>query len=76
RPRVLLGNLAPVMRLGMERLLADRGVDVSVEACAAEVPVAAAAFAPDAIVLPLDGEAANEVGRARAAAPGAKLILW
>ena len=74
--RVLLGNLAPMTRLGMERLLADRGAQVTVESRASELPVVAAALAPDAIVLPLDEEAATEVGRARAAAPDAKLILW
>jgi len=76
RPRVLLGNLAPMTRLGMARLLTDRGVDVTEESSASELPVTAAALAPDAIVLPLDEGAANEVGRARAAAPDAKLILW
>ena len=74
--RVLLGNLAPMTRLGMARLLGDRGVEVSVESRSSELPVAAAALAPDAIVLPLDEEATTELGRARAAAPGAKLILW
>jgi DNA-binding NarL/FixJ family response regulator len=76
RPRVLLGNLAPMTRLGMARLLADRGVDVTEESRASELPVAAAAIAPDAIVLPMDEGAATEVGRAQAAAPDAKLILW
>ena len=75
RRRVLLGNLAPMTRLGMARLLADWGVDVTEESRTAELPVAAAALAPDAIVLPMDG-AATEVGRAQAAAPDAKLILW
>jgi hypothetical protein len=63
-------------RLGMARLLADRGVEVTEESRASELPVAAAALSPDAIVLPMDEGGANEVGRARAAAPGAKLILW
>jgi len=76
RPRVLLGNLAPMTRLGMARLLADWGAEVTEESRASELPAAAAALAPDAIVLPLDEEVATEVGRARSAAPGAKLILW
>ncbi len=63
-------------RLGMERLLTDQGVNVSVESRPSKLPAVAAALAPDAIVLPLDEEAATEVGRARAAAPDAKLILW
>ena len=76
RPRVLLGNLAPMIRLGMARVLADRGLEVSEESRASEVPGVAAARAPAAIVLPLDEDTTGEIGRARAAAPGAKLILW
>jgi hypothetical protein len=76
RPRVLLGNLEPMVRLGMSRLLAESGLDVSEEARAAELATAAAALAPDAIVLPLDDRASTMVGSARMAAPGAKLILW
>ena len=75
-PRVLLGNLAPMVRLGMARMLADRGLEVSEESRPSEVPGVAAALAPDAIVLPLDEDTTTEIGRARAAAPDAKLILW
>ena len=75
RTRVLLGNLAPMAGLGLSRLLADRGMEVSVETSAARVPTAAAAMAPDAIVLPLEGRHSG-IAPARAAAPGAKLILW
>ncbi len=74
-PRVLLGHLAPMVRLGMARMLADRGVEVTEESRASEVPSAAAALAPDAIVLPLDEGTTVELGLARAAAPDAKLIL-
>jgi hypothetical protein len=75
-PRVLLGNLAPMLRLGMTRLLAERGVEVTEESRAAELPEVAARVEPDAIVLPLDERAFDDVGRAQAAAPAAKLILW
>ena len=75
-PRVLLGNLAPMLRLGMTRLLAERGVEVTEESGSAELAQAAARWEPDAIVLPLDARAFDDVGRAQAAAPGAKLILW
>lgn len=74
--RVLLGNLAPLAGLGLVRLLTDRGMEVSVEASAARVPTAAAAMGPDAIVLPLEGRDHTPIAPARAAAPGAKLILW
>jgi len=75
--RVLLGNLEPMVRLGMSRLLAESGVEVAEESRSASVAAAAAAIVPDAIVLPLDDGASADVCRlARAAAPGAKLILW
>ncbi|HMO00533.1 MAG TPA: hypothetical protein PKD59_14060 [Miltoncostaeaceae bacterium] len=74
-PRVLLGHLAPMVRLGMARMLADRGLEVTEESRASQVASAAAALAPDAIVLPLDEETTVELGMARAAAPRAKLIL-
>ena len=73
---MLLGNLEPMLRLGMNRLLSESGVDVSEEARAAELASTAAALAPDAIVLPLDDGASTIVGPARRAAPDAKLILW
>lgn len=75
-PRVLLGNLEPMVRLGMSRLLADHGVDVAEEARANELASAAAQLTPDVIVLPLDDGATTVVGPARQAAPAAKLILW
>ncbi len=75
-PRVLLGNLAPMLRLGMSTLLVERGVEVTEESRAAALPETAALVEPDAIVLPLDERAMDDVGRAQAAAPGAKLILW
>ncbi len=75
-PRVLLGDLAPMHRLGMRRLLAERGVEVTEQSGSAELVKAAAEVEPDAIVLPLDERAFDDVARAQAAAPGAKLILW
>lgn len=75
--RVLLGNLEPMLRLGMTRLLADQGLEVSQESRPADLALAAATLAPDAIVLPLGAGDSEEVGRrARDAAPTAKLILW
>ena len=76
-PRVLLGNLEPMVRVGMSRLLLESGAEVAEEPEAEEVAARAAALAPDAIVLPLvDGSPPAGLGRARAAAPLAKLILW
>jgi hypothetical protein len=66
-----------MIRLGMSRLLSERGVEVAEEASSTELAGAAAALDPDAIVLPLDDRGSPDVGRqARAAAPAAKLILW
>ncbi len=73
---MLLGDLAPMLRLGMSSLLAERGVEVTEESRSAQLPLTAAQIDPDAIVLPLDARAFDDVGRVQAAAPDAKLILW
>lgn len=78
RPRVLLGDLEPMVRLGMSRVLSDSGVEVLAEE---ERPGAvveeARRLSPDAVVLALDGSAARALGeQVRAAAPRAKVILW
>ena len=76
-PRVLLGHLEPMLRLGLNRLLTERGLEVAEESSSGGIPGAAAALAPDAIVLPLDDGATSDLGQlVRAAAPDAKLILW
>jgi len=65
-----------MLRLGMSALLVERGVEVTEESRSAALPETAALVEPDAIVLPLDERAFDDVSRAQAAAPGAKLILW
>jgi DNA-binding NarL/FixJ family response regulator len=76
--RVLLGDLEPITRLGMSRLLVEAGVEVlPVEDGAAAIVAQAGRLAPDAVVLALEGEGADELGRrVRAVAPEAKVILW
>ena len=78
KPRVLLGNLDPVRRLGMHRILDDGGVDViAIEDAPAMVIASAYRLAPDAVVLGADSAAPGELAAlVRAAAPGAKVILW
>jgi DNA-binding NarL/FixJ family response regulator len=74
---VLLGNLEPMTRLGMQSMLASGGVEVvgdgTEEALLAEVR----RVLPDAVVLGLDQDAGRELGeQVRAAAPTTKVILW
>ena len=76
--RALIGNLEPVARLGMMRVLQDGGVEVFGDG---ELPDAlveeARILQPDAIVLGFEGGTRSDLGdRVRVAAPGAKLILW
>jgi DNA-binding NarL/FixJ family response regulator len=77
-PRVLLGNLEPMVRLGMSEALEQNGVEVLVDD---EQPATLVAQAqrlrPDAVVLRLDDAETVELGeRVRAVAPDTKLILW
>jgi DNA-binding NarL/FixJ family response regulator len=76
--RALIGNLEPVARLGMTRVLEDEGLEVVGDD---ELPDAfveqARILQPDAIVLGLERSSLTDLGdRVRVAAPGAKLILW
>jgi DNA-binding NarL/FixJ family response regulator len=75
---VLLGNLEPMMRVGMKKWLADGGIDVVAEE---DQPAAIVAesrrLVPDAVVLALDGGAGRTLGeQVRAAAPTVTVILW
>lgn len=78
--RVLLGNLEPMVQLGMTRLLADGGVEVlagedgGTQALLTQV----ARLLPDAVVLGLEARAAARelADEVRAAAPGTKVVLW
>jgi DNA-binding NarL/FixJ family response regulator len=74
RPRVLLGDLEPMVRVGMTRVLLDGGADVLPEADGDGVVDRAAAERPDVVVL---AEWAFGLGEAvRRAAPAAKVIVW
>lgn len=76
--RALIGNLEPVARLGMRRVLEDGGLEVVGHDDLPDALVEQArVLQPDAIVLGLDAEGSSDLGnRVRNAAPGAKLILW
>jgi DNA-binding NarL/FixJ family response regulator len=76
--RVLLGALSPMVRVGMTRVLSEDAVEVFDDAHDAAALVADAGFLkPDVVVLGRDGAWTQELcRRVRAAAPGAKVILW
>jgi DNA-binding NarL/FixJ family response regulator len=77
-PRVLLGNLEPMVRLGMMDVLREDGVEVVGEE---ERPQALVLMAgrlrPDAVVLDLLARSSRDLcDRVREAAPQTKVILW
>ena len=76
--RILLGDLEPMVQVGMERVLGEVGHDVfSREGGAGAIVAEAERLLPDAVVLRLDGGVSRELRRRiRAVAPGAKVILW
>lgn len=76
-PRVLLGNLQPMIVVGLRGVLAESGCRVVGEERASERVVSAAKrLQPDAVLLDL-GEDARALGEEiREVAPGAKVILW
>lgn len=78
RTRVLLGNLEPMVRLGMIDVLQEEGIEVIGEE---ERPQALVLMAgrlqPDAVVLDLLDRSSRELGeRVRTASPETKVVLW
>lgn len=78
RPRVLLGNLEPLVRMGMARTLQDYGCElVGDPDGSADIVGQAEHLRPDAVVLDLDHGSTQElVLLVRTASPTSKLILW
>ena len=76
-PRVLLGNLEPMMVVGLRGVLADSGCRVVGEEQTFERVVSEAKrLQPDAVLLDL-GDSARALGREiREVAPATKVILW
>ena len=74
----MLGNLEPLARVGMTRVLEDDGLEVVGDAERPDALVEEARrLQPDAIVIGVDREGSKELtDRVRTAAPGAKVILW
>ena len=77
-PRVLLGNLEPMTRVGMRNWLTDGGVLVVAEVDEPSAIVAETGrLGPDAVVLALDEGAGRALGeQVRNAAPEVTVILW
>lgn len=76
--RVLLGDLEPMVRVGISGILERSGVQiVTDDGQPMTVAAQAARLRPDAVVLRLDAtETLTLQAQVRAAAPDAKLILW
>ncbi len=77
-PRVLLGNLEPMVRLGMTTVLSEGGIEVlGSEERASALALMAGRLLPDAVVLDLEQAASRELGeRVRAASPRTTVVFW
>ena len=76
-PRVMLANLGPMARVGMVRLLRERGIEVVGESAAATgITPAAERLQPDVVVLDLDQTDAELTELVRRACPRSKIVLW
>jgi DNA-binding NarL/FixJ family response regulator len=77
-PRVLLGNLEPMVALGMTSVLEEDGVEVIGEEVRPQaLLLMAGRLRPDAVVLDLGQRTSRELGdRVRLAAPDTTVIFW
>ena len=77
-PRVVLGNLEPIVRLGMATVLAEDDVDViGEEAGPAALVLLAGRLRPDAVVLDLGNAESRTLGdRVRTASPETTVVYW
>ena len=78
RPCVLLGNLGPIMRLGMTRVLSEQGCHVvGQEDRPSAIVGAAHRLRPDLVVLDLDNGSSRELAHlVRGASPETTVVLW
>jgi DNA-binding NarL/FixJ family response regulator len=78
RPRVLLGNLEPLVRLGMMDVLSEDGLELlGEEQRPAALVLMAGRLRPDVVVLDLLERSSRELSeRVRMASPDTKVILW
>ena len=77
-PRVLLGNLEPVVKLGMTAVLEEDGIEViGEESRPAALVLMAGRLRPDAVVLDLEHATSRELSeRVRAASPETTVVFW
>ena len=77
-PRVLLGNLEPVVRLGMAVVLGEEGIEVIGEEPRPQaLLLLASRLRPDAVVLDLEHVESRELGeRIRVTTPETTIVLW
>lgn len=76
--RVLLGNLEPILRVGLAAVLTEVGADVvAQERSGPRIVEEAERLTPDVVVLDLDdGTSRRLCSRVRAVSPRSKVILW
>ena len=77
-PRVLVGNLRPILRLGLVAVLTEAGFDViGQEQKAHRIISEVARLRPDAVVLDRDDDQSRTLcERVQEASPSTKVILW
>jgi DNA-binding NarL/FixJ family response regulator len=77
-PRVLLGNLEPVVKLGMTAVLEEDGIEViGEESRPAALVLMAGRLRPDAVVLDLEHTTSRELSeRVRVASPETTVVFW
>jgi AmiR/NasT family two-component response regulator len=77
-PRVMLGNLGPIARMGMRRLLNEDGIEVVDDALTtACMSPDVERLQPDIVVLDLDQTDSQRLSElVRVACPHAKVVLW
>jgi DNA-binding NarL/FixJ family response regulator len=78
RPRILLGNLEPMVCLGMSAVLREEGFEiVGSETRPAALLLMAGRLRPDAVLLDLAHAESRDIGeRVRRASPETTVILW
>jgi AmiR/NasT family two-component response regulator len=76
-PRVLLGNLDPIMVIGMARVLEEDGaVVIGQERHPSQIVRSAGRMRPDVVVLEINREGSRELGvRVQRVSPETKVIL-
>ena len=77
-PRVLLGNLEPILLAGLRRVLAEDGIEViGHEELPRAIVTHVGTELPDVLVLDLNGDRSRELAEdVRRVSPRTKVILW